>query len=137
MKPKNVGPNYRYKIRNDSGQAREYETYQYPLFLDERYFFMSGMRNTPQEEFKFLRIPADADRTLDGFMIFKDLMINSKQVNLAIKSISEENTAELSQNKDEVTKSFLAIWQSFITGGYNSIASNICLLYTSPSPRDS
>ena len=125
MKPKNVGPNYRYKIRNDSGQAREYETYQYPLFLDERYFFMSGMRNTPQEEFKFLRIPADADRTLDGFMIFKDLMINSKQVNLAIKSISEENTAELSQNKDEVTKSFLAIWQSFITGGYNSIASNI------------
>ena len=24
MKPKNVGPNYRYKIRNDSGQAREY-----------------------------------------------------------------------------------------------------------------
>ncbi len=125
MKPKNVGPNYRYKIRNDSGQAREYETYQYPLFLDERYFFMSGMRNTPQEEFKFLRIPADADRTLDGFMIFKDLMINSKQVNLAIKSISEENTAELSENKNEVTKSFLAIWQSFITGGYNSIASNI------------
>ena len=124
-KPKNVGPNYRYKIRNDSGQAREYETYQYPLFLDERYFFMSGMRNTPQEEFKFLRIPADADRTLDGFMIFKDLMINSKQVNLAIKSISEENTSELSQNKNEITKGFLAIWQSFINGGYNSIASNI------------
>ena len=125
MKPKNVGPNYRYKIRNDSGQAREYETYQYPLLLDERYFFMSGMRNTPQEEFKFLRIPADADRTLDGFMIFKDLMINSKQVNLAIKSISEENTSELSQNKNEITKGFLAIWQSFINGGYNSIASNI------------
>ena len=124
-KPKNVGPNYRYKIRNDSGQAREYETYQYPLLLDERYFFMSGMRNTPQDEFKFLRIPADADRTLDGFMIFKDLIIDSKQVNLAIKSISEENASEISQNKNEITKGFLAIWQSFINGGYNSIASNI------------
>lgn len=125
MKPKNVGPNYRYKIRNDSGQAREYETYQYPLLVDERYFFMSGMRNTPQEEFKFLRIPADAERTIDGFMIFKDLLFNAKQVNLAIKSISEESTAEISQNKNEVTKGFLAIWNSFLTGGYNEIASNI------------
>ncbi len=125
MKPKNVGPNYRYKIRNDSGQAREYETYQYPLLLDERYFFMSGMRNTPQEEFKFLRIPADADRTIDGFMIFKDLLFNSKQVNLVIKDISEESTAKISQNKNEVSKGFLAIWKIFLTGGYNEIASNI------------
>ena len=47
-KPKNVGPNFRFKIRDEAGQAREYETYQLPMMVEDRYFFMSGMRNSPQ-----------------------------------------------------------------------------------------
>ncbi len=125
IKPTNVGPNYRFKIRNESGQATEYENYQQPMLLDERYFYLSGMRGSPQEDFKFLRIPADSDRTLEGFKVLKGLMANSKIVDSAIKSIAKENRSDLKQNQEEMTQGFKAIWQGFISGGYNNIASNI------------
>ncbi len=125
IKPTNVGPNYRFKIRNESGQASEYESYQYPMLLEGKYFFMSGMRGSPQEDFKFLRIPADADRTLEGYMIFKDLISNPEEAKRAINTISKENASALNQNQKEIARGFNAIWQSFISGGYNNIALSI------------
>ena len=124
-KPTNVGPNYRFKVRNESGQASEYESYQYPMLFDGRYFFMSGMRNSPQEEFKFLRVPADSEKTLNGFIIFKDLMIDDKKINVAIKRLSKENISDASQDINNIEDGFRTIWKSFIVGGYNNIALNI------------
>ena len=79
-KLKNVGPNFTYKIRNQSGQANEYQTYQMPMKFEGRYFFMSGMRETPQEDYKFLKMPADAEGSLEGFLIFKNLILNQKLI---------------------------------------------------------
>ena len=65
---RNVGPSINYKLRDQSGQAKEFHTYMLPVELDGARVFLAGMRNSPDEQFRYLRIPADAKDSLDEFM---------------------------------------------------------------------
>jgi cytochrome c biogenesis protein len=65
---RNVGPTVGYKLRDAAGQAREYQNYMLPMDVDGRWFLLSGMRETPSESFRYLRIPLDAEGGLDEFM---------------------------------------------------------------------
>ena len=73
-KPTNVGPSFIYKVRNESGQANEYQTYQFPMNIDGSSYYISGMRKTPQEDYQYLKLPADANGEIDGFMLFRALL---------------------------------------------------------------
>ena len=73
---RNVGPSVQYKVRDSAGQAREYHNYMLPLELDGRRVFLSGMRDTPDGEFKYLRIPADDQQTLEEFMRLRAALQN-------------------------------------------------------------
>ena len=56
---KNVGPSVQYKLRDQTGQAREFMNYMQPVTLDGAQVYLAGVRDTPAESFRFLRIPAD------------------------------------------------------------------------------
>jgi cytochrome c biogenesis protein len=56
---KNVGPSVQYKLRDATGQAREFLNYMQPVMLEGAEVFLSGMRANPGDNFSFLRIPAD------------------------------------------------------------------------------
>jgi cytochrome c biogenesis protein len=56
---KNVGPSVQYKLRDKTGQAREYQNYMQPVTVDGATVFLAGMRANPSDNFSFLRIPAD------------------------------------------------------------------------------
>jgi len=126
-KPTNVGPNFLYKVRNESGQAKEYQTYQFPMVVDGNYFFMSGMRDSPQEEFKYLKIPADNNLSLEGFMIFKSLLNNSQEVSNAISKGLNESAFATNEKKEAFQSGTQNIINSFITGGYNSVVETMNL----------
>jgi cytochrome c biogenesis protein len=65
---KNVGPSVQYKLRDKTGQAREYHNYMQPVELDGAWVFLTGMRETPAEQFRYLRIPADENDTVEEWM---------------------------------------------------------------------
>lgn len=65
---KNVGPSVQYKLRDKTGQAREYQNYMQPVTLDGVQVFLSGMRASPAEPFNYLRIPADDAHTVKEWM---------------------------------------------------------------------
>jgi cytochrome c biogenesis protein ResB len=44
----------------ERGEAAGYENYMAPLAMDGRRVFLSGIRETPGEPFRYLYIPADA-----------------------------------------------------------------------------
>jgi cytochrome c biogenesis protein len=68
---RNVGPSVQYKLRDASGQAREYHNYMFPVELDGARVYLAGMRENPNETFRYLRIPADADDRVDEFMFLR------------------------------------------------------------------
>jgi cytochrome c biogenesis protein len=65
---KNVGPSVQYKLRDQTGQAREYLNYMQPVEMDGNYVFLAGMRDSPAEEFRYLRMPADDHDSLQEWM---------------------------------------------------------------------
>jgi cytochrome c biogenesis protein len=65
---KNVGPSVQYKLRDKNGQAREFNNYMLPVKIDGNEVFLAGVRESPAESFRFLRIPADAKGTMDEWM---------------------------------------------------------------------
>ena len=64
---RNVGPSVTYKLRDAAGQAVEYHNYMLPVELDGQRVFLLGLRDTPQDSFRYLRIPADDQDSLAGF----------------------------------------------------------------------
>lgn len=75
-KPKNVGPSVKFKLRDKQGQAHEFDHYMLPLSIDGRQYFVSGIRSTPQEGFRYLRIPVDESDGIDGFMQLREMMLD-------------------------------------------------------------
>ncbi len=65
---KNVGPSVQYKLRDSNGQAREFNNYMLPVKVDGAEVFLAGVRESPAEGFRYLRIPADANGKIDEWM---------------------------------------------------------------------
>lgn len=65
---RNVGPSYQYKLRDEQGQAHEYHNYMQPMQIEGRGYYLSGMRASPAEPFRYVRFPADENGALDGYM---------------------------------------------------------------------
>ena len=65
---KNVGPSVQYKLRDKTGQAREYQNYMQPVTIDGAEVFLAGMRVNPSDPFSYLRIPADEDHSVKQWM---------------------------------------------------------------------
>jgi cytochrome c biogenesis protein len=68
---KNIGPSVQYKLRDKTGQAREYHNYMMPVLTDGAYVFHAGVRNSPSEGFRYLRIPADDNDSVEEWMRFR------------------------------------------------------------------
>jgi cytochrome c biogenesis protein len=66
---RNVGPSVTYKLRDGAGQAREYNNYMLPVDMgDGVSVFLLGMRETPADTFRYIRVPADAQGSMDDFV---------------------------------------------------------------------
>ncbi|MEY4711030.1 MAG: hypothetical protein RIS88_480 [Pseudomonadota bacterium] len=72
---RNVGPSINYKLRDAAGQAREFHNYMQPVDLGDGVpVFLMGLRDTPAENFRYLRLPADEAGTLDGFLRLREAL---------------------------------------------------------------
>lgn len=72
----NNGPSVIFKVRNEQGKAWEYENYMSPSMQENRWFYMTGVRAIAAEPFRYLFIPADADRQKKRFFTFLALLNN-------------------------------------------------------------
>ena len=66
---RNIGPSVSYKLRDAAGQAREYNNYMAPVDMgDGQAVFLLGMRENPGEAYRYMRVPADENASMDGFV---------------------------------------------------------------------
>ncbi len=128
-KPHNVGPNITYKLRDTQGQAKEYVTYMQPMQIDGKFYFISGMRETVQDEFHYLRIPVDADFGLNGFMNLRAILMDETKYpeiahrlsTDAVERNAKSNGKELALRK-QFEDSVVQLLRTFARGGYNQVA---------------
>ncbi|WP_245916358.1 cytochrome c biogenesis protein ResB [Candidatus Pandoraea novymonadis] len=83
---RNVGPSVQYKIRDRTGQEREYHNYMSPILLEDgQYVFMSGVRDVPDARFQYLRIPADAEMSVKQWMLLRAALSDEKARTEAVR----------------------------------------------------
>ncbi|WP_255370056.1 cytochrome c biogenesis protein ResB [Roseateles sp. YR242] len=85
----NVGPSFSYKLRDASGQAREFNNYMLPLELEGQRVFLLGVREATGDNFRYLRVPADAQDSMDGWLALRRALADPAQRNRAARHYAE------------------------------------------------
>lgn len=99
---KNVGPSVQYKLRDKTGQAREYNNYMVPVLVDGSYVFLTGMRESPAEPFRYLRIPADDDNQIDEWMRLRAALMQPEYRKLAAQRYAMRGVASSMANAPQL-----------------------------------
>ena len=105
---RNVGPSIGYKLRDASGQAREYHNYMLPMVMEEGGvpMFLMGVRQNPIDPLRYLRVPADTQDSMDGFLRMHAALADPaareqavrRYVTLAVDSQRPELAEQLTQS---------------------------------------
>lgn len=83
---RNVGPSISYKLRDAAGQAREFNNYMLPVDMgDGQKVFLLGVRDTPAESFRYLRVPADEQGSMEGFLRLRTALADPRLRELAVR----------------------------------------------------
>jgi cytochrome c biogenesis protein len=99
---KNVGPSVQYKMRDKTGQAREYHNYMQPILLDGAAVFLTGMRDSPSDAFSYMRIPADDDGTVNDWMRLRAALFNPELRALAATHYVQHAMPQAKENTENL-----------------------------------
>lgn len=91
---RNVGPSFTFRLRAPTGEAREYHNFMLPVEVRGRQFFLSGVRGSPQEEFRYLHLPADSRGRPDTFLSFYNTLHDQDALRAASERAAEATLAE-------------------------------------------
>jgi cytochrome c biogenesis protein len=125
---RNVGPSYQVKVRDARGEAREYHNYMLPVRLDGRMVLLSGVRESPNQPFRYLRIPADNQGRVDGFMRLRAALQNPEVYGAAAARFasgalpSGERSGQLAGRLEASARNILGL---FAQGGYSTMGRHI------------
>lgn len=126
---KNFGPNFTYKLRDVTGQAREYENYMAPVEFDGRLFYLSGVRESEAEPFRYLHLPADPAGGLERFMRFNALLHDDERVRQAARRTTEATLAGSGINRPQIGADVVASMQRLVAlfrrAGFDAVAEQV------------
>jgi cytochrome c biogenesis protein len=129
IKKKNIGPSITFKLRDATGQAMEYQNYMYPVDIKGQNYFLSGLRTSPGEPFRYLHIPVDPKGGMDRFMRFLSNMQNAELVKKsALKTTSSSMQQAQVQNPDienQVIESMVRLTSVFAEKGSEGVMQEI------------
>ncbi len=122
---RNVGPSYTYKLRDAAGQAREYHNYQMPVLLEGRFVLLSGMRETPAEPFRYMRLPLDEKLELDEFLRLRAGLLDAgrrAEIARRFAKTAASNDAVSQTMRERLAESAERTLETFALRGYQAVA---------------
>lgn len=122
---RNWGPSYTYKLRRPTGEANEYVTYMLPVERDGRSFFLSGVRSNPAAEFRYLRIPADPQGSMQRFMAFHQLLQDPAARQAVVEDSARRTFATVEQADPalhgQLVRHLGTLLEEFAQGGMDAV----------------
>lgn len=118
---RNVGPSVEYRLIDHAGQAHDFMNYMLPVELDGAVVFLAGVRNNASENYRYLRIPADADSSVAEFMQLRAALADPTARREAARRFAERNGSSPSERQPLQLAAERAL-DTFSTGGLQSMA---------------
>ena len=126
---KNVGPSVQYKLRDKTGQAREFLNYMQPVTLEGREVYLAGVRNNPSDQFSFLRIPADDEHGVREWMRLRAALADASLREEAARRYAaralppgDANSTLAKQLQDSAAKTLAIFAGDGSQGGYLAVS---------------
>lgn len=91
---RNIGPAVTFRLRDAAGQAREFHHYMLPVELDGRRVFLAGVRDSTAEPFRYLRMPADENSSLDGWLRLRAALLDPDMRDKAARRYADQATPD-------------------------------------------
>ena len=111
---RNIGPSVNYKLRDAAGQAREFQNYMLPVELDGQRLFLLGQRETPDQPFRYLRVPADDRGSMDDWFALRaalaDAGLRDKAARRFVAMAAPEGKTELAEQLGASARVALALF---------------------------
>lgn len=129
VEQKNYGPSFTFKVRDEAGQAREFINYMSPVPLGDRLFMMSGVRNSPDEQFQYLHIPVDEQGSVQRFMSLRARLLDKKYITQIANGVVDDLLQSITSAKDAVREDLLTTvirtTELYADGGDQALADHI------------
>lgn len=111
---RNIGPSITYKLRDASGQAREFNNYMVPVELDGQRVFLAGVRENTAENMRFLRIPADETDSMTSWLLLRsalsDVALRDAAVARYVKLVATDSSPEVKEQLTVSARRALALF---------------------------
>lgn len=134
------GPSFIFKVRDPSGEAKEYVNYMAPVKVDGRWFFMSGVRSSPAEPYRYLYIPVDSKGGVGRFMQFlaaaRDEKLVTQVVKHQVESTVTGNSAKDQQMRATMETSIVRLINLFVDEGIDGVLQHAQKNVTSADQQD-
>lgn len=123
----NYGPSVIFRLRAANGEAREYVNYMAPVTVDGKAFFLSGMRTTQAEDYRFLHIPVDAGGGVERFMRILAMARDEARVSEEARRQAETEMGISPQDPiyEQFTGSMIGLVRSFVNGGIDAVVAQM------------
>ncbi len=125
---RNIGPSFQFKLRKPTGAANEYINYMQPVEQEGAKYYLSGMRSSPAESFKYWYIPADNEQRMDRFLKFLATLNNKDRLaKIALASAqATDNSKHLPLAEQQRVADFMvAISRQFVEGGSEKVSEQL------------
>lgn len=129
VKKKNIGPSITFKLRDATGQAMEYQNYMNPVSIKGQIYYLSGVRASPAEPFRYLHIPVDSKGGMERFMRFLSNMQNAELVKKSAlettRSSMQQTNVQNTEVENQVIESMVRLTEQFANKGSEGIMQEI------------
>lgn len=138
---RNMGPAFTFRMRDETGVAREFMNYMAPVEQEGRLFYISGVRESQAEDFRYLHIPADENGTPELFMAMLAYLQNPGAVReiadaTAMASLQRSPEPVTPELREQLSSLMARMLELFGEGGFEAIEQDIVTNVPSESQQE-
>jgi len=126
---RNFGPNFSFKLRNELGEATEYENYMSPVEMNGRQYYLRGVRHSQNDPFQYLYIPAAPNGGIERFMQFQNWLHDAPRIKKLASTTAQQSVSLMEVESpgfvEEVTNSMASLLMMFVDKGSDGVVAHV------------
>ena len=122
---KNIGPSVQFKMRNKLGEAKEYLNYMLPVEREGAYYYLSGMRASPADEFKYLYIPVDEAGGIERFMRYLNALSDASLIRQIVAKQGLTSSPLPLQESAQLNDAMVLLAALFVEKGMQGVVAQV------------
>lgn len=122
---KNAGPSVQFKMRNKTGEAKEFLNYMVPVEKEGAYYYLSGVRGSPAEEFRYLYVPVDDKGGVGRFMNYLNALGDEELLRQIAAEQNFMGSTLPSNDAAQLNEAMIRLTGLFIENGMDGVTDQV------------